>query len=94
MVKVSIAPGSFDEVHYTTAEAGELLGVTADTVKCYCNRKQLKGRKLAGTKGPWFVPKSAIEEYKKEAADNGRPKKCQSGNNHKMSRKRRQTSGK
>ena len=89
---MSIAPGSFDEVHYTTAEAAKLLGLTADTVKCYCNRKQIRGRKLAGESGPWFVPKSAIDEYRKEASDTGRPKKCQNSTNHKMSRKRRAAS--
>jgi excisionase family DNA binding protein len=92
MVKVSITPGSFDEVHYTTSEAAKLLGVSADTVKCYCHRKQLGGRKLLGKTGPWFVPKSAIEEYKRAASDLGRPKKCQQ-NGHKIGRRRKAKSG-
>jgi hypothetical protein len=90
---VSIAPGSLDEVHYSTREAAKLLGVTADTVKCYCNRKQLKGRKLLGTTGPWFIPKSAIEAYRRDIADTGRPKKCQQNGRHKISRARRVKSG-
>ena len=88
MVKVSIAPDSLDEVHYSTREAAKLLGVTPDSVKCYCNRKQLRGRKLLGKTGPWFIPKSAIEEYKKESSGTGRPKECQRNGNHKTSRKR------
>jgi excisionase family DNA binding protein len=92
MVKVAITPGSLNEVHYSTREAAELLGVTADTVKCYCNRKLIRARKMFGKKGPWFVPKSAIEEYKREAAETGRPKRCQQ-NGHKISRRRRAKSG-
>lgn len=92
MLKVSITPGSFDEVHYTTSEAAKMLGITADAVKHYCLTKpqRIKGRKLLGKTGPWFIPKSAIEEYRKESSDTGRPKECQKGNGrqHKISRSR------
>ena len=92
MVKVSITPGSFDEVHYTTSEAAKMLGVTADTVKRYCNQRpqRIKGRKLLGRSGPWFIPKSAIDDYKSQSSDTGRPKESQraNGRQHKLSRRR------
>ena len=54
-----------------------MLGLAVDTVKCYCYRQHITGRKLLGASGPWLVPKSAVERYKRERRALGRRKKCQ-----------------
>lgn len=68
-----------------------MLGVTADTVKRYCNQdpQRIKGRKLLGDAGPWCIPKSAIDEYRREASTVGRPKKLRTNTRCTMSKKRR-----
>lgn len=57
-----------------TAEAGERLGIDADTVKRYCNAspQRLKGVKFGRS---WMIHKDEIARYSKEESSLGRPKK-------------------
>lgn len=73
---MSIPPQRLKETHYNTREAGKILKVTADTVKRYCNQNppRIKGKKLFGERGPWFISRSAIEKYLTEESSTGRPK--------------------
>lgn len=61
----------FTEKYFTTAEAGTEIGVTADTVKCYCNTGRIKGEKIGNN---WMIPQSEIKRYLKDESDRGRPK--------------------
>lgn len=64
-------PVKFSEKHFTTAQAAEQMGVTADTVKCYCNTGRIEGEKIGNN---WMIPQSEIKRYLKDENQRGRPK--------------------
>lgn len=88
---MSINPQKLKETHYTTREAADLLKVTQDTVKRYCNMEpipRIKATKLFGEHGPWYIPQSSIDKYLREQSDLGRPKKSARTHHHNGRRKR------
>lgn len=61
--------------YLTPEEAADELGLTADTIRRYCNHTQspkLKGEKLGRD---WLIPKKEVERYKRERRETGRPPK-------------------
>jgi hypothetical protein len=59
------------------AAAADALGLTADSVRVYCNNaKAGKTPALDGMQigREWLIHKSEIARYKKERQDRGRPK--------------------
>ena len=49
----------------TYAEAGEILGLTPDTVREYCKRKVLKREYPMGKKAP-FVTRASVKKYQRD----------------------------
>jgi excisionase family DNA binding protein len=52
--------------YYTTTEAGNLLGVTGQTIKNWVTQGRLRGYRLGSR---IVVPKSVVEEYVQRAGD-------------------------
>jgi excisionase family DNA binding protein len=54
-----------------TADAAEILGLTTETVKKYCQRGVLSARKFGSS---WMVLRSDIDRYRANRRPPGRPK--------------------
>jgi len=64
--------------YLTCAEAAEALGLTADSVRRYCNNfLEKKSPALEGFQmspgADWYIHKAEIARYKKERNSRGRP---------------------
>lgn len=56
----------------TTAQAAEIIGVSADTVKKYCQRGSIKALKIGWS---WMIIPEELKKYQKTKGQNvGRPK--------------------
>ena len=58
------------ETTYTTGEAGNLLGVQAQTVRKWCERGKIAAHRTSSPIGHWRITRSALVEY---ARQNGIP---------------------
>ena len=68
--------------YVTTEEAGQILGLSADSVRRYCNnalsddpnvRPKINGISLGRS---WLIHRREIERYQKERNSKGRPAKA------------------
>jgi excisionase family DNA binding protein len=57
---------------FTSAEAADLLGLSKDTVRHYCqgDEPRIKGTKLGRD---WLIPRSEIDRYERDRREVGRP---------------------
>ncbi len=55
----------------TTAQAGDALGLSTDTVKVYCTKGKIDAVKVGHI---WMIPKKEVDRYKRERNTVGRPK--------------------
>lgn len=58
--------------YYTVEQAAELLGLTVDSVRRYCNAAEpkIRGEKLGRD---WLIPEAEIKRYREERRPPGRP---------------------
>ena len=54
----------------TSTQAGELLGVSADTIKKYCQWGKLKAMKMGRD---WLISRSEVSRYQADRVPPGRP---------------------
>lgn len=47
--------------YMTPDEAGRVLGITADAVRCRLRRGSLRGRRVGPTRGRWLVLSSSLK---------------------------------
>lgn len=66
--------------YYNCARAAAALGLTADSIRVYCNNHRvgktpaIVGMQIGDKGGQWLIHKREIARYKKERRDPGKPR--------------------